>query len=123
MNNELLDKINGVLDELKTSPKLNTIKNLNRIIEEKYSNELKSFNEAKTKYEAVMVYGRYHPDYQNTLKTFVQKKENLYNKEEVKKYFLLLNEVREDLQSMIDQIALTISPQGFLLGGNICVTK
>jgi len=49
-------------------------------------------------------------------------KENLYNKEEVKRYFILIEELREKLQHIVDSVAVAISPLGFNKGGNICVT-
>ena len=122
MNQESANKLNELLIEISNWPEMVEIKKLDILINDKYEDIIKAFNIEKEKFSEVFEYGKYHPDYKETIKSFGQAKENLYNKEEVKRYFILVEEVRVKLQNIIDEIATTISPTGFTEGGNVCVT-
>ena len=120
MNKDLILKLEELLEEIKTWPEIVEIKRLETIIDKKYKQLINEFNEEKAKFEEVYQYGKHHPDYYQTLKSFGQIKENLYNKEEVKNYFLLTDQVRIKLQEIINTIATTISPTGFNKEGITC---
>lgn len=122
MNNEIILKLDELIKEIKAWPEFLEISNLDKIINTKYKDLLNEFNLEKEKFNEVYEYGKYHPDYMDVVKSFGKVKENLYNKEEVKNYFLLTEQVREKLQLIVDEIAETISPLGFAKGGNVCVT-
>ena len=123
MNQEIVEKLNALIKEIRNWPEIKEIISLDNTINKEYHQLIKEFNLKKVEFADVFQYGKHHPDYLQTVKSFGEVKQNLYNKEEVKRYFFLTNEVRTKLQDIIDIIANTISPIGFREGGNVCVTK
>lgn len=122
MTLEFLEKLDELVLEIQNSNHIKEIQKLDNIINTKYVDLIKDFKINQEKFNEVYKYGKYHPDYMDVLKSFGTSKENLYNKEEVKRYFILIEELREKLQHIVDSVAVAISPLGFNKGGNICVT-
>ncbi len=122
MNEVIVKKLNELLIEISNWDEIKEIKKLDILINDKYQDIIKAFNIEKNKFSEVFEYGQYHPDYKDAVKSFGIAKENLYNKEEVRRYFILVEETRIKLQNIIDEIATTISPTGFSGGGNVCVS-
>lgn len=122
MTLEFLEKLDELILEIQKSNHIKEIQKLDKIINTKYVDLINDFKVNQEKFNEVYKYGKYHPEYMDVLKSFGTSKENLYNKEEVKRYFILIEELREKLQHIVDSVAVTISPLGFNKGGNICVT-
>jgi cell fate (sporulation/competence/biofilm development) regulator YlbF (YheA/YmcA/DUF963 family) len=99
-----------VLDELKEDPHYIKMKTLDRLIGERYPNEIQSFHQAKMIYDDVMATGgSYHPDFKQAVQAFSLAKTALYSKPEVIDYFQTEKafelEINTFLKSMTDSIS------------------
>ena len=70
---------------------------------------LEEFDIAKSKYDEVMEYGTFHPDYRSSKLRLVKAKENLYTNELVKRYKELERSIQEKLDSASKEILKAIS--------------
>jgi cell fate (sporulation/competence/biofilm development) regulator YlbF (YheA/YmcA/DUF963 family) len=70
---------------------------------------LEEFNKAKIKYDEVMEYGVYHPDYKASKLRLVKAKEVLYTNELVKRYKELERSIQEKLDLASKEIVKAIS--------------
>lgn len=126
MTNIML-KTYDVLDEFLKDESFIKLKKLINMIEDKYKSEIDNFNLAKLKYQEVLDSGgKYHPDYQNVLKTLSEKKEDLYLKKEVEDYLKLERSFQNKLNSFINKLTNEISSNisspnelGLVLRGNV----
>lgn len=99
-----------VLDEIKIDPIYQSIKKHNRLIIETYSEEIKKFQEAKSKYDQVMIDGgTYHPDFKQIAKEFGKAKSTLYQKPEVLHYFELEQSFQNDLNQFLVKLTESVS--------------
>lgn len=107
---EIIMQTYEVLNEIKHDQIYSKIKKLNRMINQKYQEEIMKFNQAKNMYQEVLNQGgTYHPDYKKVIKAMSEAKHELYSKEEVKSYLELEKKFELDLNSFLAQISKSIS--------------
>lgn len=107
---EIIMQTYEVLNEIKHDQIYSEIKKLNRMINQKYQEEINRFNQAKNVYQDVLNQGgTYHPDYKKVIKEMSEAKQKLYTKEEVKSYLELEKKFELDLNSFLAQISKSIS--------------
>ena len=107
---DIIIKAYDVLDEFLEDPSLPEIKKLNQSIDKLYKNEVKAFNDAKTKYEQVLNEGgTYHPDYKQCVKILSETKKALYETKDVKRYLELELALEAKLNAFLNDISKTIS--------------
>lgn len=97
------------LDELRKDKQYQQLLLLNNKINSGFCNEIKVFNKAKKKYEDVIQYGTYHPDFSEVTKEFSKRKMELYNLKEVKEYININNEIEKKVNSLLTTLAQSIS--------------
>ena len=99
-----------VLDEIKRDVKYKEIKLLDQKMLELYPNEIQAFQEAKIKYDIVMIEGgTYHPDFKETVLKFGESKSALYSKPEVKRYFEIEKEFQDELNEFLLEMTQAVS--------------
>lgn len=99
-----------VAEEIKDSLKYKRLKTLEKEIEETYKEHLKEFNQIKEVYYQILEDGgKYHPDYIKTVKTLGLAKQVLYEKQEVKEYFKLEQEIQSELNIFVKSITEIVS--------------
>ncbi len=99
-----------VLDEIKEDNQYKEIKDLDKKMLELYSNEIQSFQDAKTKYDQIMSEGgSYHPDFKEVIQKFSESKAILYSKPEVKRYFEVEKAFQDELNTFLFEMTQTVS--------------
>ncbi len=107
---ELIMQAYQVLDEIKEDIKYKEVKHLDQKMLELYKDEIKSFQDAKTKYDTVMSEGgSYHPDFKEAVKKFSESKTILYSKPEVKRYFEVEKEFQDELNTFLSEMTQAVS--------------
>ncbi|PKK97072.1 MAG: hypothetical protein CVV58_03115 [Tenericutes bacterium HGW-Tenericutes-3] len=107
---EIMMQAYEVLDEIKKDPVYQSMKAYNQLIIDKYSQEIQLFKEANETYNQVMKDGgKYHPDFKEVVKRFSQAKTDLYQKEEVVKYFELEKIFQDDLNEFLKTLSQSVS--------------
>ncbi len=107
---EIIMKTYDVADEFKNRKDFQEIVRLNKIIDQLYKDEIKSFNEIKQQYQEILdTGGKYHPDYKKITGLLSEAKISLYNKPEVIEYRLLEFEFEKELNSFISDLSHEIS--------------
>ncbi len=100
----------NVLDEIVKDPDVIALKKLNKEIDEKFSNEIKAFSEAKNVYDDVMsTGGHYHPDFKKVTLKLSEAKSTLYQKPEVSDYLKLEKKVETKLNDLLREMTNRIS--------------
>lgn len=99
------------VDEMMTDEDIVTLKTLNKIIDEKYQDEIEAFSQAKDVYGDIMATGgHYHPDFKQASLKLLETKTALYQKDEVKTYLALEKKVETKLNDFLKAITERISP-------------
>jgi cell fate (sporulation/competence/biofilm development) regulator YlbF (YheA/YmcA/DUF963 family) len=107
---ELIMQAYQVLDEIREDSQYKEIKFLDQKMLELYPNEIKTFQEAKMKYEKVMSEGgSYHPDFKETVQKFGETKMALYSKIEVKRYFEVEKAFQDELNQFLFEMTQAVS--------------
>ncbi len=93
-------------DDLKKDKDYQELKNLKKLIDEKYQKEILSFKRCESIYEEAKEKGYLDDNIKNA---FISSKTALYEKEEVKRYFFLENKINNKLNSDLDEIKKSIT--------------
>ena len=99
-----------VLDEIKQDDRYQEIKALDQEIIRNYQHEINLFRQTKEKYDQVMSEGgHYHPDFKDVVKAYSDAKTILYQKDEIKRYFILEKELQDEINQFLSEITKHIS--------------
>jgi len=109
MQTDVLDKAYILSDAIKDLDLYKELIVLNNEIEDKLKDKLMAFNKAKEDYNEAYKYKDYHPSFKDYEKRLVLAKTELYSCELVKKYFSKYNELQSLLDSMFDEIKMSVS--------------
>lgn len=108
---QLTMKAYDVLDEFINLEVFKTLKQLNKIIEEKYKKEIETFQEAQKAFNEVLdTGGQYHPDYKEKASLLSTHKKALYDKKEMLEYRKLEKEFEDLLNDFLNKMITIISP-------------
>ena len=101
MNEELYNLTLDLVKEIKDTKEYQELKELENVINQKYYQEIKRFNDAKKKLEAL---NKYDLDYKKWQKELLESKDVLYHFEEVIKYKRLENKINGMLKEISEEI-------------------
>ena len=105
--NNYYDLLDDVIKDIKDLDEYKKLKELEEYINLNYDQEIKDFKNNELKLEEVKKYGKYHPDYEKVLKSFLESKEKLYNIKEVIEYKRLeriINQKLDDISKEVKSI-------------------
>lgn len=106
---ELCEKSERFANEIMETLEFKELLELKEKISKEIPELLEEFNKAKEKYDEVMEYGTYHPDYRNTKLRLVKAKETLYTNPLVIRYKELERSIQEKLDLASKEIVKAIS--------------
>ena len=106
---ELCEKSEKFANEIMETQEFKELLFLKERISKEIPEILEEFNKAKEKYDEVMEYGSYHPDYRNAKLRLVKAKETLYTNDLVKRYKELERNIQEKLDKASKEILKAIS--------------
>jgi cell fate (sporulation/competence/biofilm development) regulator YlbF (YheA/YmcA/DUF963 family) len=99
-----------VLDEIKQDDRYQEIKILDQSIIKNYQDEINLFRQTKETYDHIMNEGgHYHPDFKTAVKAYSDAKAVLYQKDELKRYFILEKELQDEINQFLSKITQHIS--------------
>lgn len=100
-----------LLDDFIELEEYKRLKQLSKIVESKYINEINDFKKSREIYDDIMQYGGiYHPDFKDAARKLSVSKAILYQKNEVQDLLMLEQKVQNILNQLIDDIKDTVSP-------------
>lgn len=107
---EILKQTYRLVDYLKETPEYIALYELNEQIQIKYGNEIKIFQETFEKFEQALKIGKdYYPNFKEVANKYQQAKTVLYEKDEVRKYFNLENELNKKLEIVSSELLKAVS--------------
>ncbi len=107
---EIIMQAYQVLKELKLDSTYLAIKEYDKLILQKYQNEIQNFQIYKKEFEKVMNEGgAYHPSYKSVSKALSEAKIILYQKPEVIKYFDMEEKFQNELNQFLSDFTQAVS--------------
>ncbi|MFU8793000.1 MAG: YlbF family regulator [Acholeplasmataceae bacterium] len=107
---ELIIKAHDVLEEFKSDPDYQKLKEMKKKVETHYKNDIVAFNEAKAKFDQVLSEGgTHHPDYKSTIKALSEAKSTLYSHQDLKDYVSIEKTFETKLNTFISTLSKHIS--------------
>jgi cell fate (sporulation/competence/biofilm development) regulator YlbF (YheA/YmcA/DUF963 family) len=85
------------------------LKELKKIIDEKYAKEIVSFKRSEANYLEASEHKEFYPNFDEIVRKLSEAKSILYNKEEVKEYLLLERTIQEMLTNDFNELKQSIS--------------
>lgn len=121
---DIILKAYEVLDAFKETEDYKELLSLNKKIQDKYKQELESYHKHFKRFEEVFnTGGVYHPDFKEVSKAYQEMKITLFEKEEVKRYFLLERIINEKLSAFSSELMASVSNYYNQKGGACCGTQ
>lgn len=115
---QIINKAYDLAEELKASPYYQKMVSLDQAIKEQYAKEMADYQKTFQKFDEVFsAGGNYHPDFKKVSSAYQAAKEKLFNKEEVKEYFLNERKLNEILEEISKEITESVSNYNDLKGG------
>ncbi|VEU81222.1 YlbF family regulator [Haploplasma axanthum] len=117
------------VDEFKNKDYYQEYISLSKMIDDKYYDDLIKVNKIKEEYDAVLEYGRYHPDFKDVTKKYSEAKKKLFEIDDIKRYFELDRIIEEEINEFLNKVTSSISENipvfnkfGFITkkGGSSC---
>lgn len=100
--------IDEYIEELINNPDFIKLKELKKLIDSKYKNEIIAFKTAESLYIEATKYGKNHPNLHEYQINFMKAKSKLYSLNEVKEYLALErkigNDINDDIKKLKDSI-------------------
>ena len=107
---EIIMQTYQVLEELKLDPTYQAIKQYDKLIYQKYPDEIQNFQVYKNEFEKLMNEGgAYHPSYKSVSKALSEAKIILYQKPEVLKYFETEEKCQNELNQFLSELTQAVS--------------
>lgn len=116
----LLDEAISYANDLTSSPLFLELKNLKDEIDRLYSKEIVNFKNNEANYLEALKYKDYCSNFDSIKKQFIESKARLYEKEEVKRYFVLEKQIQKLLNDDIKLIKDSVSKVIFINNINRC---
>lgn len=121
---DIILKAYEVLDAFKETEDYKELQYLHEQIQHKYMIELKNYHTHFKRFEEVFNQGgTYHPDFKEVSRTYQETKIVLFEKEEVKRYFLLERTINEKLSAFSFELMASVSNYYNQKGGSYCGTR
>ena len=92
--------INEFIEEFEKDEDYLRLKELKKIIDDKYQKEIHDFKSSEAKFENIKQYGKYSLDYEKLHQDYLNKKNILFNKEEVVLYKRLERSINQKLEQI-----------------------
>jgi cell fate (sporulation/competence/biofilm development) regulator YlbF (YheA/YmcA/DUF963 family) len=107
---EMILQAYHVLDEILSDPIYLEVKKLDHYISKHFEKEVLMLRSTKAIYDTIMSEGgSYHPDFKDAVRAYGEAKMNLYNQEEVKKYFELEKQFQDQINDFLAELTQTVS--------------
>lgn len=121
---EIINKAHDLLDEYRNSEDFIELKRLNNIINTKYEQEKAMFKKTFKRFDEVFsTGGKYHPDFKEAASSYAKAKKELYEKEEVKQYFILEQRINTELEHFSTTLSNSVSSYFTKKGGHNCAIR
>lgn len=98
-----------IADEIKTGDAFKRLVALKKQIDNDCSEEIKAFKYEEERYNDVIQYGTYHPDYKTVTLAFSQAKTKLYTHPLVKEYREIEKIIQQELDAFSRELAKAVS--------------
>lgn len=120
---KILNQTYLLIDEIKNTNEYKTLIKLNSLILTKYRDEIKEYTKTFNIFNEAFKIGKdYYPNFKEVANNYSKAKTNLYEKEEVKKYFELENKINDKLDIISKELIKAVSNYSEVKGA-ICQWK
>ena len=106
---QLMEETYILISEIKKDKDYLRYVELKKILKNKYKTEITNFRLANDKYSEAKKYGKYHPDLLKYQHELMDRKKDLYSKEEVKEYFTLERLLNKELKEFTKKLTGTVT--------------
>ncbi len=108
--NNIIDLAYEVADEIKQSSPYQKMIALDKVIKEKYKNELEVYHKTFNQFDEACKIGlKYYPDAKKVTRAYQEAKTVLYEKDEVKQYFKYENQINDQLEKLSEDLLDAVS--------------